>query len=87
MARPPPLNEEALVKLGSEKLARLVIDRRSATPRSGSASPPLSPGPKGQPRSLRLSTNALQGSIAPKPSSHHHCELCLSRHSLRVITV
>jgi hypothetical protein len=25
MARPPPLNEEALVKLGSEKLARLVI--------------------------------------------------------------
>ena len=25
MARQPPLNEEALVKLGSEKLARLVI--------------------------------------------------------------
>ena len=36
MARQPALNEEALVKLGSEKLAKLVIDeaKRNAAFRS-----------------------------------------------------
>jgi uncharacterized protein DUF6880 len=46
MARLPPLNEEALVKLGSEKLARLVIGEQNAMLRSGSSSRPRSPQPR-----------------------------------------
>jgi hypothetical protein len=69
MARQPHLNEEALVKLGSEKLARLMNDEAKHNAAFRKVVATALAATKGPAAVAAIIDMRLAGSIAPKPSS------------------